>query len=1015
MKLVVREESMPKPPIHRLIWSAESSSYTLFTPDQPPRSLVPGDEESWLAWLTTHTSFSFQGQHGQLSVLKESRSRGAGYWYAYHTAENQSRKRYLGRTSTVTLARLEEVAHTLNREASSVSSLPAHAQGERDSVSGDALLVPPGEMFHEVELLFTKLSHPLLPSRILTRERLLHRLDAARFHRLTLLSASAGWGKTTLLSAWASRATLPIAWLSLDELDNAPARFWVAVIAALRTCLPGVGEAALTMLRSPQPRPLTAILTTLLNELREQDTPVFLLLDDYHLIDEQTIHDSLLFVLDHLPAHLHLVVSSRIDPELSLSRWRARGQLLELRDADLRFQGEEAAQFLTHTMDLSLEVKEMADLTQRTEGWIAGLQLAALALRQRRDQTDFVQGFAGSHRYVLDYVQDEILARLPVPLRDFLLHTSILSRMSASLCQAVTTELESQKLLETMERTNLFVVPLDEERRWYRMHDLFREALLTRLHAIEPALEPLLHQRAARWYEEQGEWHEAISHALRAQDFLFAVHLMEQVAAQLRLRGESEIFYHWVMALPEHILREHAGFALTLAQYLLNSSASTPQAQQIRIQTQVEQMARRVEMAAQQEACTASHPRNHASEQTLLHRRLCLLRLQCKWAKELIVGSDHELIGSLNQQIQLLDEEDEVVWQMIPLTTTFIYHYTFRQEGAILLPRLLAAKQWASQSGDHFATLKIMQWLALASVEAGQLHQARQEVLTGLELLEQFNGYALLAGYFYVALELVLYEWNRLEEARRVLRKMIHDAETYQQIDLQQSGYRYLLIVELADGNLDAAYQVLQEWEQLVLQGAFTLHRHWLENTRVLYWLAQGDLSKASDWASTLSFPQEGWNPHLYDAFVSLIRVSFARQQWRYALEMLERFSAYFDRPGILSWTTTWFLSFYAVALYQTGKMEQARAVAIRLLALTEPEGYLRTYLDVGEPMRQLLQSLLQGPVESEQQSMSAAVRSYITTLLKAFEQGQQRQVQRVEASSTQADQPRPLPDGVDP
>lgn len=928
----------------------------------------------------------------------------------------------------MTLARLEEVAHILNREAATVPSLPAHAQEERDAATDEELLIPPGEVFHEVELLSTKLSHPLLPSRLLARERLLHQLDAARFHRLTLLSASAGWGKTTLLSTWATRFSFPIAWLSLDELDNDPVRFWVSVIAALRTCLPGVGEVALTMLCSPQPRPLTAILTTLLNELSGQDTPTFLLLDDYHLIDEQTIHDSLLFVLDHLPAHLHLVLSTRIDPVLSLSRWRARGQLLELRDADLRFQEEEAAQFLTYTMDLSLEVEEMADLTQRTEGWIAGLQLAALALRQRTDHVAFVQGFAGSHRYVLDYVQEEILARLPAPLRDFLLQTSILNRMSASLCQALTTEPESQGLLETMERANLFLVPLDEERRWYRMHDLFREALKARLHTIQPMQVALLHQRAARWYEEQGEWHEAISHALGAEDFSFAVRLMKQVAAQLRLRGESEIFYRWVMALPENILREHGGLALTLALYLLNSSASTAEAQQIMVQIQVEQMARRVEKALQQQeqtrllaeaaqsdACSASLLRDPVTEQALLHRRLCLLRLQSRWAKEMIVSSDHELLESLHQQIQHLDEEGEVVWQMVPLTTTFIYHYTFRQEGAILLPRLLAAKQWANQSGDRFATLKVMQWLALVSVEAGQLHEARQEAMEGLELLEQFNGYALLAGYFYLALALVFYEWNLLEEARHVLRKMIHDAAAYQQIDLHLSGYRYLLMVELADGKLAAAHQALQGGEQLALHPVFTLHRYWMEDMRVQYWLVQGDLSRASDWASALSFPRERWEPHHYDMFVNLIRVSFARQQWMYALEMLERFSSYFDRPGIRSWTTTWFLSVYAVALYQTGKMEQARAVVMRLLALTEAGGYLRTYLDVGEPMRRLLQSLLQGSADSEQPSMSAVSHSYITTLLKAFEQGQQRQEARVEASSTQADQLRPLPDGVDP
>jgi LuxR family maltose regulon positive regulatory protein len=998
---------MPRTPLHILMWSSEYNRYDLFTQGHLEQQFRPEDREAWRAWLETVTSFAFRGECGNLNVYQEARRRGGRYWYAYATTGPRTHKRYLGPTAGMTFTRLEETANVLGSESSSTSLAPDRGPDERDAPSHQAWPGPAHEATHEREVLSTRLSLPLLPSRPLARERLLGWLEAARFHRLTLLSASAGWGKTTLLATWASRSQLPLAWLSLDELDNDPARFWVSVIAALGTCRPGVGETALAMLRSPQPSPLSTILTVLLNELSRQDTPTFLLLDDYHLIDEQAIHDSLLFVLDHLPAHLHLVLSSRVDPPLTLARWRARGQLLELRDADLRFEEEEAAQFLTHTMDLSLEDREIAELACRTEGWIAGLQLAALALRQRTDHLAFVQGFAGSHRYVLDYVQEEILARLPVPLRDFLLQTSILNRMSASLCQAVTTEPQSQELLETMERGNLFLVPLDEERRWYRMHDLFREALLARLHTILPALVPLLHQRASRWYEKQGEWHEAISHALAAEDFSVAVRVMEQATPHLRLRGENEIFYHWVMALPEPILREHASFALTIALYLLTSSASTVEAQQSRVRTQVEQMATRVEMvlqpqeqarlsaeALQPDTGSASLLRNSAPEQALLHRRLCLLRLYSRWLKEMMVG-DYENLNSLYQQIQHLDEDDEVAWQIIPLNTTFIHHFSLWQEGVLLAPRLLAAKQQVSQSGDRFATLKVMQWLALTFMDAGQLHQAHQECLAGLALLEQFNGYALLTGYFYSVLAYVFYEWNQLEEARRVLRKMIHDTAAYQQIDLYLWGCQILLMVELAAGDLAAAEQVLQEGEQLVLHlGNAFPQQYRLMNMRVLYWLAQGNLSRASGWASSLSFPQESWNPHHYDEFEILIRVYFAQHQWMHARELLERFSRHLDRPAIRSWTTTMFLSSYAVALSQTGKMEQARAALMRLLALTEPGGYLRLYLDMEEPMKQLLK-MLRSTSQEDEEGASPIPRSYIETLLSAFKQKEQKRAAR--------------------
>src|SRR6266568_3788788 len=498
---------MPKPASHTLIWSAQSKTYALLCPDSSPQSLVPGNEEPWLAWLTTHSSFSFQGQYGHLSVLKESRQRGAGYWYAYHTTQSRTRKRYLGRTAMVTLARLEKVAQELSSSPS-----PAILTPEPAALSLEQKGV----------LLSTKLSPPRLPSSLVERSRLLRDLDAVRSHHLTLVSASAGSGKTTLLSAWAAASSArrgvrgragglepPVAWLSLDALDNEPIRFWASVIAALRTCLPTIGETALAMLHTPQSPPLSTILTALLNELLGEGRALTLILDDCHVITHPVIHETLLFFLDHLPPTLHLVLATRTDPELPLSRLRVRGQLLEIRDRDLRFTGAETASFLTQGMGLALSKEDVTTLEHRTEGWIAGLQLAALSLRKHEDLSSFVKNFAGNHRFVLDYLQQDILAQLSGTLQDFLLQTSILTHMHAALCQAVTllpTQERNQEMLEALERANLFVVPLDDQRQWYRFHDLFREALLARLQASQPDRVPLLHLRAARWYEMQREW-----------------------------------------------------------------------------------------------------------------------------------------------------------------------------------------------------------------------------------------------------------------------------------------------------------------------------------------------------------------------------------------------------------------------------------------------------------------------------------------------------------------------------
>ena len=1001
---------MPRRPLHALIWSEEHNRYDLSTQGHLEQQFQPEDQEVWQTWLETATSFAFRGVCGSLNVYLEERPHGKQYWYAYHTRERRTHKRYLGQPASVTFARLEEVAKALGSESVALSLTPGRSAQVQDGASYQIWPAPTHEVFHEMELLSTRLSHPVWSSRLLAREHLLHRLDAARFHRLTLLSASAGWGKTTLLSTWAARSTLPIAWLSLDELDNAPARFWLSLLTALRACLPRVGEASLSMLRSPQPPPLTAILTSLLNELSRQDTPIFLALDDYHLIDEQAIHDSLLFVLDHLPAHLHLVLSSRVDPPLLLSRWRARGQLLELRDADLRFEEEEAAQFLTHTMDLSLEAEEIAELARRTEGWIAGLQLAALSLAHHRDRAAFVRGFTGSHRYVLDYVQEDILAHLSPSLQDFVLSISILHRMSASLCQAVTAQDASQEMLETLERANLFLVHLDDERQWYRFHDLFREALLARLQATRPETVPLLHQRAARWYEEQGEFREAISHWLAARDFSSAVRLMEQAAERFWLQGEAATMYHWIISLPDAVVREHAGFVLTAALYLVNAAAHTAQSQLTLAHQQAKQMMARVEHTAllddsggetgQQQADTASS----GTERARLRRRLQLLRLEFEM-DEIEVTGDYDRFPLVAQRFQRLDQDDEIVWQMLPLYATFILHYSYQNQGAFGLPRFLEARQRVDLSGNHFAMIKIRQWLAMTSWDAGLLRQVHQVSLECLSLLEQSGGYDLLAGYFALSLACVYYQWNRLDEARLVLQKIIPIAATWQQLDLQRSGYANLAEVELAARDVTAAHQALQSLEDRTQLPGLTLLKAQAQALRVRWFLLQGDLSQASNLAAQITLPQH--TPDFFHdaAYFSLIRVNLAQQRSSQAVELLERVSRYFDQPGNIPKTLS-FLSLYGAALYQAGKGEQARAVVTRLLAFTEAEGHIRVYLDAGEPMKQVLKTLLSIPQDNEE-NIPPISRGYILTLLAAFEQEEQKRVSRGDAPQSASSRER--------
>ena len=1007
---------MPKPLLHALIWSHEQKHYKLYSHGQPEQCFPPGDEPAFSRWLDGHTAFAFEGQAGRISVLKEARSRGTGYWYAYRTQNRHTRKRYLGRTAQVTFARLEQEARVLDSSPSPASLAKAKAS-------------PLSEQ--KGMLLSTKLSPPRLPISLVERSRLLRELDAVRSHRLTLVSASAGSGKTTLLSAWMAASSKPqasgsragglehdVAWLSLDELDNDPIRFWASVIVALRTCLPRVGKTALAMLHSPEAPPLSTILTALLNELVQDSREIILILDDYHVISDQTIHDGLLFLLDHLPPNLCLVLATRADPELPLSRFRVRGQMVEIRSSDLRFTQEETTSFLLQSMGLPLSEEDVATLQHRTEGWIAGLQLAALSLRKRQDLSGWVSDFAGSYRYLLDYVQQDILARLPVPLQHFLLQTSILTRMNAALCQAVTAasgEPASQEMLEALERANLFVVLLDEQRQWYRYHDLFREALRARLHASQPELVPLLHQRAARWYETQGEWREAIAHALAAPDYPLAASLMEQAAPHFWLSGEARTVHIWVLALPDIVLRAHMRLALDAALRFLNfvhiSTATvhaSMAAQVERTITRMEEILRRKPPLLLSEA-----------EVALIGRRLRLLRALLE-VRAIMGRGDKESLRLLTQEIEALPADEEVSWKMIPLSFAFWLTLALQQETALLVPRLRSAKQWISEAGDLLVTFRVMTWLARMYIHAGQLHLAHRECLEALALLEQVGGSTALAGFLLASLFDIYYAWNRLEEASDALRRLLRIAQDWQQVELLVIGENAVARLALARGDLGTAQEALHKAEALFEQEGFANNARWVVETRVQVWLAQNNLAEASTWAAQTTLSPEDWDPLPKWEVLLLVRVSLAQQQYARAVETLERFREHLDQPAdnlniekMLEW-----MVLSVVALHHAGKRAQAARVAARLLAMTEPEGCIRLYLDAGEPMRRALEALLEAagkggsdaPQEEGNSRNAVSIsRSYVSRLLAAFEQEERKRAHR--AGTPLADRPEIQPE----
>ncbi len=392
-------------------------------------------------------------------------------------------------------------------------------------------------------LLETKLYVPRPRRGLVLRPRLSERLDRGAASKLVLVSAPAGFGKTTLLGEWlAAGPAAPggerlAAWLSLDRGDNDPGSFWAYVIAALRAVAPGVGEGALAFLRAPQPPAIEAVLTALLNDLAAVAGEIVLVLDDYHVIDGREVRDGMAFLVDHVPPGLHVVIASRADPVLPLARLRARGELAEIRAAELRFTAAEAAAYLNGMMGLELTARDVAALESRTEGWIAALQLAALSMQGRDDVAGFISGFAGDDRYVVDYLAEEVLARQSGRVQAFLLATCILGRLSGPLCDAVTGQGGGKAMLEALDRGNLFLVPLDDRRRWYRYHHLFADVLQARLLDEQPGQVPELHRRASAWYEQNGDRSEAVRHALAAGDFGRAADLVELAIPAIRRPG----------------------------------------------------------------------------------------------------------------------------------------------------------------------------------------------------------------------------------------------------------------------------------------------------------------------------------------------------------------------------------------------------------------------------------------------------------------------------------------------
>jgi LuxR family maltose regulon positive regulatory protein len=804
-------------------------------------------------------------------------------------------------------------------------------------------------------VLVTKLFVPPPRPKLVPRPRLTERLNEGLQRKLTLISAPAGFGKTTLVGEWVEEIERPTAWLSLDEGDSDPARFLAYLVAALQTLAANIGEEVLGLLQSSQPPPTESILTALLNEVAALPDDFVLVLDDYHAVDAEPVDLALTFLLEHLPPRMHLVIATREDPRLPLARLRARGQLTELRAADLRFTAAEAADFLNRVMGLSLSAADIAALEARTEGWIAGLQLAALSMRGHADAPGFIRAFAGDHRYVVDYLVEEVLRRQPEAVRDFLLQTAILDRLNGALCNAVTGREGGEARLEALERGNFFVIPLDDRRRWYRYHHLFAEVLKAQLTAEQPDQVPTLHRRASAWFERNGEPADAIRRALAAGDFERAADLVERAASAMRAGRQEAMLLGWLKALPDALVRARPVLSGAFAWALLASG-------------ELEAAEARLRDAERWLAATANPgvrpevpPAGMMVADEVKFRRLPGSVAIYRAAQAQALGDFAGAVRHARRALDLMPEEDplwrgaaEAVlglasWASGDLETA---HRTFA-EG---LARVRIAGNIADAVNGTIA-------LADIRVAQGRLREAVGTYERALRPATAPEG-PVPPGTadLYVGLSELDRERGDLDAAAWHLRK---SEELGERAGLPQNRYRrYVAKARLreAQGDPDGALDLLDEAERLYMRDFFPNVRP-VAAWKARAWVAQGRLGEALGWAREHALSVEDDLSYLREfEHITLVRVLLAQYARDRADRSLLEAMGFLDRllqaaeAGERTGSVLEILVLQALAHQTRGDLPAALAPLGRALALAEPEGCVRIFVDEGPPMAALLE-----------------------------------------------------------
>lgn len=844
--------------------------------------------------------------------------------------------------------KLEEVKGKTSEE-------PAPGAKKQQEPSSDVPAAPPPPL-----ILATKLYIPPLRPKVVLRPRLIDRLNNGLHAKLTLVSAAAGFGKTTLISEWIANSKRPAAWLSLDERDNDPARFLIYLISALQTIRAEIGANALALLQFPQPPPADSILTALLNEIARIPEHFMLVLDDYHLIESQEIDRNLSFLLDHLPPQMHLVIATREDPQLPLARLRARGQLTELRVADLRFTPSEAALFLNQAMGLNLSEQDVAVLETRTEGWIAGLQMAALSMQRRTDAAGFIQTFTGSNRFVLDYLLEEVLQQQAKNVRTFLLQTAILDRLCGSLCDALLPDakVSGQEILEYLEQANLFVIPLDDRRRWYRYHHLFADVLQARLTGEQADRLPVLHRRASKWYEQNDLPADAIRHALVAKDFERAADLIEIVWPAMDENFQSAAWLDWVKALPADLVAYRPVLCLGYAWSFLNSGEME----------EGEAWLRKTERwlvsdtSANEETEISSHEQMVVADEAQFQS----LPASIATARSYHAQSIGDLSGALKyarQALDLLPKDDHLGRGPAAALLGLTYWANGNLEEAY--QAINSAMAGFEKAGYLVFAISGAYGLADIRIAQGYLQKAINTYEQSLQLVRA-QGEPPLRGTadLYLGLGDLFRERGDLEKAERQVQK---SEELGEQVALPDWPYRWRLAkarLREAQGDLNGAFRLLGEAERFYYRGPIP-NSYPVAALKARLQIKQGKLREARAWARENGLSTENKLAYLREfEHITFARLLIAEYKNDPVNQSIQKTIAFLERllkaaeEGRRTGSVIKILILQALAYEAQNEISTGIIFLERALSLAEPEAYIRTFADEGEAMTRLLSAV---------------------------------------------------------